>query len=75
VEQTVDTGHIRTWGEYESYWYGFDRMARWIEAYWGAGSSWHLAGVDLDALRGYPAQIAIYDPRRRLVGLMNRWRA
>ncbi|HUW60936.1 MAG TPA: hypothetical protein VMZ06_08020 [Candidatus Bathyarchaeia archaeon] len=74
VERTIETGHIRTWSRYESYWYGFDTIARWIDAYWGRDTSWHLAGIELDALRAAPAQIAVYDPQRRLADLFGRWR-
>ena len=62
VEQTIETGHIRTHSDYESHWYAFDLFDEWIAEHWSGVNAHHLAGVELDALRGEPAQIAIIDP-------------
>jgi SAM-dependent methyltransferase len=71
---TVATGHIRTHGDYESRWYAFDHFAQWIAEHWSGLRAWHLAGRQIDALRGAPAQIAILDPAERLAPLIARWR-
>lgn len=73
VEKAVQTGHIRTWTDYESHWYGYQTFEKWIDAHWGREASWHIAGSSLDALRAEPAQLAIYDPQRRLANLLARW--
>ena len=73
VRRTMETGHIQTHSDYESRWYSFAQFERWIAACWGAHRAWHLLGAELDVMRGEPAQIAILDPRERLVGLVQRW--
>ena len=74
VRQTVETGHIRTHTDYESHWYPFSLVDEWINEHWPAGCSYHLAGVDIDVLRGEPAQLSILDPRGLLKPLLARWK-
>jgi SAM-dependent methyltransferase len=74
VARTIDSGHIRTYSDYESRWYSFEQFGTWIEELWGGYQSYHLAGKALDTLRAEPAQLAILDPRRRLEELLARWR-
>jgi len=66
VAETIATGHIRTYYEYESHWYSSEQFRAWISEWWDEKASWHIAGSDLDALRAAPAQLAIYDPADRL---------
>jgi ubiquinone/menaquinone biosynthesis C-methylase UbiE len=67
VDQTIQTGHIRTHSDYESYWYSFDQIDDWINKYWKtAGGTYHLDAKEIDFLRAEPEQIAIYDPQNRL---------
>ncbi|MFH1741913.1 MAG: class I SAM-dependent methyltransferase [bacterium] len=75
VAETIETGHIRTHTDYESYWYSFEQFDQWIAEYWPNGSVYHIAARDLDVLRGEPAQLAILDCGDRLRGLSNRWGA
>lgn len=73
VRRTVKTGHIRTYTNYESHWYAYDVFEAWIAEFWPPSSSYHVAGKDLDALRGEPIQLAILDPSGALKGLLQRW--
>lgn len=72
VADTLRSGHIRTHTDYESFWYSFELFDSWIAAHWPGYKSLHLAGRDLDALRGEPAQLAILDPAEQLAGLFER---
>jgi SAM-dependent methyltransferase len=74
VRETVRTGHIRTWSDYESRWYAWDRFDEWIREHWDGLPAYHLAGQELDSLRAEPAQLAVLDPRGFLEGLIERWR-
>jgi hypothetical protein len=74
VEETVRTGHIRTYTDYESRWYGFDQVDAWIAEHWSGATTFHLAGRDLDALRGAPAQLAFVDFSGLLAGFVERFR-
>ena len=75
VQRVLETGHIETHSDYESYWYSFEQFEKWIDELWPRGQSYHLAGKSIDALRAEPAQIAILDAGGRLEGLLNRWQA
>ncbi len=72
VDQTVETGHIRTHSDYESHWYSFELFDEWIAAHWSGVNAYHIAGVELDALRAEPAQIAVLDPNALLRELFER---
>lgn len=74
VRRTVETGHIRTYTDYTSHWYAFDAFETWINAHWPASQSYHIAGRDLDVLRGEPIQLAILDMNGELKGLLQRWK-
>jgi SAM-dependent methyltransferase len=74
VERTVETGHIRTYSDYESRWYSFAQFEEWIAEHWKGCKAWHLAGKKLDTLRAEPAQLAILDPSGLLEPLIERWR-
>ncbi|MBI2842826.1 MAG: class I SAM-dependent methyltransferase [Armatimonadetes bacterium] len=74
VQIVVETGHIQTYSDYESYWYSFDQFEEWTSDYWPADESYHIAGADLDSLRAEPVQLAILDPTGLLRQLMNRWK-
>jgi SAM-dependent methyltransferase len=56
----LESGHIRTFSGYESRWYSFGQIGRWIETLWPAESV-HLETRRLDALRAEPGQLAILD--------------
>ncbi|MBU4211884.1 MAG: class I SAM-dependent methyltransferase [Verrucomicrobia bacterium] len=73
VRETVATGHIRTHTAYTSHWYAFDVFEEWIAKHWPSSNAYHIAGKDLDALRGEPMQMAILDTNGELKGLMQRW--
>lgn len=73
VQETIATGFIQTHTDYQSYWYSMDQFAAWIEQHWSGLHSYHLAGCDLDALRGAPCQLAILDPQKLLLPLVERW--
>ncbi len=73
VQQVIETGHIETHSDYESYWYSFEQFEEWIDSLWPKRQSYHLVGKSIDALRAEPAQIAILDAGGRLEGLLNRW--
>ena len=73
VRETVATGHIRTHTAYTSHWYGFDAFEEWIAQHWPSLNAYHIAGKDLDALRGEPMQMAILDTNGELKGLLQRW--
>jgi len=72
TSQTIETGRIRTYGDYKSHWYSFDIMEEWKNAYWPT-DSYHIKTKSLDALRAEPAQMAIMDPQHHLDGLFKRW--
>lgn len=73
VREAVDSGHIRTYTDYESRWYSFDQFDEWVRTYWPEDGSYHIAGADLDSLRGEPSQLAILDPSGLLGELLARW--
>ncbi len=73
VQETIASGHIQTYTDYESRWYAFSQFDQWIKEHWAGLNSYHLAGQRLDALRGAPAQLAILDPRGLLKPLIERW--
>ncbi len=73
VQQVIETGHIETHSDYESYWYSFEQFEEWIDSLWPKRQSYHLVGKNIDALRAEPAQIAILDAGGRLERLLNRW--
>ena len=73
VARTIESGHIRTYTDYESRWYSFDQFESWIGELWAGCNTYHLAGKRLDAMRAEPVQLAILDPRGLLEGLMERW--
>jgi SAM-dependent methyltransferase len=73
VAQTIDTGHIRTYSDYESRWYAFDQFEEWLDEHWGGLKYYHLPGTSLDVLRAEPAQLAILDPSGHLEDLVARW--
>lgn len=72
VRSTLESGHIQTYSDYESYWYSFEQFETWISARWSGYETIHVAGGDVDALRGAPAQLAILDPQQLLNGLFER---
>jgi SAM-dependent methyltransferase len=73
VELTKDTGRIRMHGNYSSNWYSFETIEQLIEKYWGLEKSYHFEGGDIDTLRGWPCQLAIYDPGKNLKELLKSW--
>jgi len=73
VDETVRTGHIQTYTNYESYWYSWDQIQDWIDALWPKERAYHLEGHRIDALRGAPAQLAILDVGGCLKDLVQRW--
>ncbi len=72
VGEVIATGHIRTLWGYESYWYSTGQVAEWIEKEWGGLVTWHIDGRQIDALRAWPAQLAVLDVGDRLSGLFRR---
>jgi len=74
VEKVADTGHITTYTDYESRWYSIDHFAYWIKQMWPNLNSYHIQGRELDALRAWPMQLAILDPRELLRDLFDRWK-
>ena len=72
VRTTLQSGHIQTHSDYESFWYSFEQFDAWISARWSGYNTVHVAGSDIDALRGAPAQLAILDPQQLLSGLFER---
>ncbi|MFQ6609120.1 MAG: hypothetical protein ACE5EE_11425 [Fidelibacterota bacterium] len=68
VERTIETGHIRTYTDYESYWYSFDQIGSWIREYWPKGKTYHIEGKRLDRKRAVPVQLAILDTNNLLRG-------
>lgn len=66
VERVVSSGHIRTYWDYESYWYSMARFRRWMREFWDGLPHRHIAGRSLDGLRAIPAQLAVLDAGNRL---------
>lgn len=73
VRHTIITGHIRTHTDYESRWYSFEQFDNWIAEHWSGCTAYHLAGAQIDALRGEPAQFAILDIQGLIGRLLERW--
>lgn len=73
VAETVATGHIRTYRDYESHWYPAAQFREWAETLWPAERSYYIEGRTLDAVRGAPAQLALFDAGNRLPALLGRW--
>jgi len=73
VDYAVRTGHIRTYTDYESYWYSWDQIQAWIDSLWPREHAYHLEGCRIDALRAAPAQLAILDAGNHLKDLIHRW--
>ncbi|MBN2360984.1 MAG: class I SAM-dependent methyltransferase [Deltaproteobacteria bacterium] len=72
ARETVASGHIRTYSDYESRWYGFEQIERWMAEHWAGASAYHLRGAQLDALRGCPAQLAFLDFSGLVAGFLER---
>lgn len=72
VEETIRTGHVLTYTDYESRWYGFDQIDDWIAEHWSGARTFHLPGRALDSLRGAPAQLAFVDFSGQLEGFFQR---
>ena len=67
VDLLLQSGHVKTYSNYESWWYSFEQIDTWIEKYWKeGGTTYHLETKDLDSIRAEPEQIAIFDPANRL---------
>jgi SAM-dependent methyltransferase len=73
VGDTIRTGHIQTYTDYESYWHSWDQMQEWIDVLWPARGVYHLEGRKIDALRAVPVQLAILDAGNHLEGFFQRW--
>lgn len=72
VNEVIATGHIRTLWGYESYWYPVEQFAEWINTEWNGLAAWHIDGRQIDALRAWPAQLAVLDVEDRLARFFNR---
>jgi hypothetical protein len=70
--ETLETGNIRTYSNYESHWYSFDLMDKWIETHWN-DTSYHFKTKNIDIIRAEPAQLAIFDPGKHLHDLFKKW--
>ncbi len=73
VRATLRTGHIRTHSDYESRWYSFRQLDRWIAEHWSGVQTHHVRGAALDELRGRPAQLAFLDGSGLLAGFFRRY--
>jgi len=69
VQNTVETGKIRTYSGYKSHWYSFQQFEDWIRTYW-SGKTFHIKTKELDAARAEPAQMAIFDANDNLKSLI-----
>lgn len=74
VAETADTGHVRTYTDYESRWYSYEQLETWIAEHWSGATTYHLRGRTIDALRGAPAQLAFVDFSGLLAGFLERYR-
>lgn len=75
TKEVVKTGHIRTYTDYESHWYSFNQMEKWIQRYWkGTGKTYHFKTSRLDKLRAEPAQMSVFDSGNHLEELFSRWK-
>lgn len=66
VNAVIETGHIETFNQYESWWYSWEQFHAWIGQWWPERTFWHIEGHRLDALRASPVQLAILDVENRL---------
>ena len=73
VAETVRAGHVRTYTDYESRWYGYEQIHAWIAEHWSGATTFHIAGQNIDALRGAPAQLAFVDFSGLLKGFFERY--
>jgi SAM-dependent methyltransferase len=73
VDCTIRTGHIRTYTDYESRWYSWDQVQKWMDAHWPRDHVYHLEDRKIDALRAAPVQLAILDAGNHLQDLIQRW--
>jgi hypothetical protein len=72
TRETIKTGHIRTYSDYESYWYSFSQMEEWGRKYWGEKMR-HFPTADLDVIRADAAQFTILDSGDLLKPLFERF--
>ncbi len=73
VAKAVETGHIRTVGDYHTHWYGEEQVASWISEYWSGIRHYHLTGKGLDPERGEAIQLAVLDASGLFEGLLESW--
>lgn len=73
VELAQETGKIRMFGDYSSNWYSVETIRNLIDDFWGLDKSYHFEGGDIDSIRGWPCQLAIYDPADNLKELLKSW--
>jgi hypothetical protein len=69
----LDTGHITTFSNYESNWYSFEQIEKWVDQFWGKKKSFHFKCKKIDMVRAEPSQMAIYDPGNHLNDLFKYW--
>ncbi|MBN1569413.1 MAG: class I SAM-dependent methyltransferase [Acidobacteria bacterium] len=73
VDYAIRTGHIRTYSDYESYWYSWDQIQAWMDTLWPKDRAYHLEGCKIDSLRAGPVQLAVLDAGNHLKDLVQRW--
>lgn len=73
VQNTIETGEIRTYHNYNSFWYSYEQISQWIKEHWQEDLSYHIKGKTLDKIRAEPVQIAVLDASGKLEQLWDRW--
>ncbi|MBD3344154.1 MAG: methyltransferase domain-containing protein [Chitinivibrionales bacterium] len=73
TKETLETGIIKTYQDYNSRWYGSDQFKQWVSELWGDVPSWYVDCSKIDSLRGTPAQMAVLDFTGAFKNFANHW--
>lgn len=73
VKKVIQTGQIDTFNGYRSLWYSTKQIRYWMKELWTGGTLWHIPGIQLDRLRGEPAQLAVIDYNGAFEALARTW--
>ena len=61
TEEVVRTGRIKTYSDYESNWYSFSQIEKWMNEHWGGLTMYHIPTQVIDTESAEAGQLAILD--------------
>ena len=68
TRETIESGRIQTYSNYESSWYSFRQFDHWIAEFWNGLPTYHIPTNKIDPKNAEAGQLAVLDAGNHLKG-------